>query len=74
VKPCTPSPAESTSTVPEPYTMYPAAPISRPGRSTSCMFAFSPSFDLRRKMQKIDPMVALTSMFDEPSSGSMQKT
>jgi len=23
------------------------------------MFAFSPSFDLRRKMQKIDPIVAL---------------
>ena len=62
-----------TNTVVGPYTAKPAATCLRPGCRKACSFAsqkLPSAFFGQRSTEKIVPTEMLTSMFDEPSSGS----
>src|SRR5690606_13245456 len=70
VKPLTPFPVVYTSIVEEPYMTYPAAICSVPLCNISWEVG-SPEVLFLRYIEKIVPTETLTSMFEEPSSGSM---
>ncbi len=70
VNPCTPWPVVYTSTVDGPYTTYPAATCVCPGCSMEACRSPSVVSGSRRSTLKMVPTFTLTSMLEEPSSGS----